>query len=688
MSSKLTRRSLLRAGAPAAVIAPLMQASLARALATPAARRSRTLMDVEHVVILMQENRSFDHYFGTLSGVRGFADPHPATLPSGASVWRQPNKAGGETPPFRFDAQHTNFPVMKSLDHSWKTGHRAWNDGRYDNWPAAKGDLTMGYLTREDIPYHFALADAFTVCDAYFASLQGPTCPNRLYLTTGSVDHHGRGGGPVIANIDITQKTNGVVFGSRWITYAERLQDAGVSWRAYRQGDNLASDDDSDGGMNTLMAFEKFRSSKPGEPLYERGVAPRRLEKLKMDVMRGELAQVSWLYPPRLFCEHPNWPPNYGALYIARILDALTANPDVWNKTVFLVMYDENDGFFDHVPPPVPPLAREQGLSTVQTDDERHPGTGEPYGLGMRVPMLAISPWSKGGWVCSEVFDHTSVIRFLERRFGVHCPDITAWRRTVCGDLTSAFDFGRANTAPVRGLYPAPTSEPLPDQDQFVKFKSGFNDKPAPVPPSEEAMPRVEPGVRLLRSSGYALAVHSISEADRLMLSFENQGVLGAAFSVTDLSQLKLAPRRYTVEPRKSLEDVWPGAPGDQRLVVHGPAGFFRSLDGMGEGLLDIRLVSDLADIVTLTVSNRGPTDRLLNVTDGYNGATIHLRARAGATVHCHFNIAKSGHWYDLSVAAPGLKHRYCGHVETGMPSTTDPNISRLASAQSAPVHI
>lgn len=255
-------------------------------------------------------------------------------------------------------------------------------------------------------------------------------------------------------NTDITQRPDGVVFGRGWMTYAERLQDAGVSWQPYRQGDDPKSDDDSDGGMNTLLAFAAFQDAKPGEPLYERGVRPRRLEQLKADVQADRLAQVSWITPPRLFCEHPNWPPAYGAEYLARILDALTSNPEVWSKTALLVMYDENDGYFDHVAPPVPPFAGGPGLSTVTTDDERHPDR-RPYGLGMRVPMMVISPWSRGGWVCSETFDHTSVIRFLEQRFDVREPNISEWRRAICGDLTAAFDFS-TSPRPCVGAKPVP----------------------------------------------------------------------------------------------------------------------------------------------------------------------------------------------------------------------------------------
>ena len=150
--------------------------------------------------------------------------------------------------------------------------------------------------------------------------------------------------------------------------------------------------------------------------------------------MANTLPQVSWLVAPEAYSEHPNWPANYGAWYISQMLDALTANPAVWSKTAFFLLYDENDGFFDHMVPPTPPHGREQGLSNIATTHEIFPGhrpvpkPGDkdnhhelvpgPYGLGVRVPMVVISPWSKGGFVNSQVFDHTSLIRFIEARFG------------------------------------------------------------------------------------------------------------------------------------------------------------------------------------------------------------------------------------------------------------------------------
>ena len=135
----------------------------------------------------MQENRSFDHYFGAMPGVRGFNDPHAIKLPNGDSVFDQPNpgSAQGYLRPFRYNTRKTSAQVTPGLPHDWPDQHQAWNGGAMDSWIAAKGPDTMGYFTREDIPFHWALAEAFTICDDYHCSVIGPTNPNRLYMWSG-----------------------------------------------------------------------------------------------------------------------------------------------------------------------------------------------------------------------------------------------------------------------------------------------------------------------------------------------------------------------------------------------------------------------------------------------------------------------------------------------------------------------
>ncbi len=488
MTSESRRRFLhtVAQSAGAAAALTVFPESIRRALAIPAASRTGTLRDVEHIVVFMQENRSFDHYFGHLRGVRGYNDRFPIPLPNGKPVWYQPSKANPGKPvlPFRLNTLTTSAQCIGDLDHSWYKTHAAIDGGRYDQWPANKTDMTMGYHVREDIPFHYALADAFTVCDNYFCSLPGPTHPNRSYLMTGTVDPTGRYGGPLLDNSDYVDGDVPPKYDLlTWTTYPERLEANGISWQIYQQGTTGADPLNGNYGTNILQNFANFINAKPGSSLYRRAQTARTLDDLKADVLANKLPQVSWLLPPAAFSEHPRYTPAYGANYTSQILDALTSNPDVWRKTVLFIMYDENDGFFDHVVPPQPATTRAQGLSTVTVDGEIHdvvnPGRGGsytadglPYGLGPRVPMTVVSPWTKGGFVCSQVFDHTSVIRFIAARFGIDEPNITPWRRAVCGDLTSAFDFRT----------PDATLPPLPDTsgyrsiaDQHCSTKPAFS---------------------------------------------------------------------------------------------------------------------------------------------------------------------------------------------------------------------
>jgi len=228
---EVTRRRLLTSAAALsgmAAGAAVLPASLSRALAaTLRDPPSGSLRDIEHIVIAMQENRSFDHYFGTMRGVRGFADPAAIMLPGGSPVFRQPNPghAQGYLAPFHLDTRTTSAQATPGTDHSWPTQHLAWNSGAMDRWVQAKGPFTMGYFTQADIPFQWALAEAFTVCDHYFCSVLGPTNPNRLYMWTGMIDPGGTGGGPITDNSPAHDNVT-----LSWTTYPERLQRAGVSW--------------------------------------------------------------------------------------------------------------------------------------------------------------------------------------------------------------------------------------------------------------------------------------------------------------------------------------------------------------------------------------------------------------------------------------------------------------------------
>jgi phospholipase C len=398
--------------------------SLANAASIPASR----LNDIDHFIILMQENRSFDHYFGALRGVRGFSDATAATLPNGQSVFRQPDAVhpDGYVMPFRLDTSTTSAQRLHDLSHEWGPQHDCLNGGKMDGWLAAhrkadgvSGPLTMGYYTREDLPFYYALADAFTICDGYHCSLLGPTYPNRLYFMSASIDPGGTHGGPVLNNGAINGRST-----YRWETYPERLERAGISWQIHY-------DLVDDYLMNVLRFFPPFQASNRQSQLFARGRRGEPFATFLENLRTGNLPQVTFVLAHAENTEHPSYFAAAGENYTHTILQALWSNPKVWARSAFILMYDENDGLFDHVVPPLP----DPGTAGEFVD-------GRPIGLGFRVPCLIASPFSRGGYVCGDTFDHTSVLRLLEKRFGVEVPNLTPWRRATCGDLTSAFGFG------------------------------------------------------------------------------------------------------------------------------------------------------------------------------------------------------------------------------------------------------
>ncbi|WP_017239178.1 phosphocholine-specific phospholipase C [Streptomyces sp. SS] len=678
----LNRRRFLQLTGGAAAFT-LLSESIARAASIPAQGSTGTIQDIEHIVVLMQENRSFDHYFGAMKGVRGFGDPRPVTLPSGKSVFHQ-SDGSKVTLPFRPTSAKLGMEYLQGLNHDWQGGQSAFNKGKYDNWVPAKTKATMAHLTREDIPFHYALADAFTICDAYHCSFIGSTDPNRYYLWSGHTGNDGTGGGPVLNNAEA---------GYGWTTYPERLEAAGVSWKVYQDiGDGLNAagswgwiNDAFRGnyGDNSLLYFNNYRNAQPGNPLYDKARTGTNAKAgegffdiLRADVQAGRLPQVSWIAAPEAFSEHSNWPSNYGAWYIAQVLDALTSNPDVWARTALFITYDENDGFFDHVVPPFVGADASWGKSTVATASDWFPGkvgyAAGPYGLGPRVPMIVVSPWSTGGYTCSETFDHTSVIRFMESRFGVREPNISPWRRTVCGDLTSAFDFTRTNTQPAplpptAGYYP-------PDKNRHPDFLA--------TAPAVGTMPRQEPGGKPTRPLKYAPYVDGAADttAGTFRLTFAGGPSAGAQFYVTSANRTDV-PWTYTTEAGKSIADTWNTkySKGVTDLSVHGPNGFLRRFRSPGKTAVpEVTARHDGATgNLTLTFTNPGAATQV-TVTDAYGATPVTLSVAQGATVAHTVNLAPSGHWYDVTVTSPASAdylRRLAGHVETGAAGVSDPAI-------------
>jgi phospholipase C len=438
-----------------------------------------SVADVDHFVLLMQENRSFDHYFGSMSGVRGFDDPSPAFRQYG------PRPADQIRPeryllPFRMNTQAaTDADVVNDPAHDWAIQHEVWNHGAMDRWMAAHSvadgvaaPMVMGYYTRADLPVHYALADAFTVCDHYFSSVMGPTAPNRLFWMSGTNDPEGQAGGPVLGAMRESSRR------LQWRTFPENLEDAGVSWKIYNHPEPVDSE------LSGMVGhFDQYAD--PGSRLYQRGIAPTYPDDFLRDVAAGTLPSVSWLIPPMTASEHPAHPSAVGADGIVRVLAALTANRALWERTALIVSYDENGGLFDHVAPPTPPAG-------AAGEFVHHRGRAEPLGLGFRVPCLVLSPYTRGGQVSSGVFDHTSQLRMIGRRFGVEVPNLSMWRTMATGDMTSIFRSTRAVTQAPPSFPDADAAARAAVADDAAMIRAAdAGHRPAyPVPPNE--MPRQE----------------------------------------------------------------------------------------------------------------------------------------------------------------------------------------------------
>jgi len=664
--TQASRRRFL-GGTMAASVLGAMPPLLREALAVPARRGTGTIADVRHVVILMQENRSFDHYYGTLAGVRGFGDRLTIPLPNNRSIWEQHNGTR-IVMPYRLDQSVGNAQPQMSLPHTWPDAQAAWDEGRMASWPKSKTDASMAYYTRAELPIQFALAEAFTLCDAYHCSLQGGTNPNRLFMLTGTNNPSGRGGGPLIDN-----RMEGLgppEQGFDWVTYAERLEAAGVSWKVYQ-------DMEDNFGCNLLEVFKRYReafATRPN-PLADKALTSTlwnaTLDGLRNDVVAGKLPQVSWVIPPQLYSEHPSpSTPVQGGAYTLQVLEALLADPDVWAGTVLLQMYDENDAFFDHVPPPAAPSllpdGSRAGRSTVDFTAECH-ADGHLYGLGPRVPMTVMSPWSKGGWVNSQVFDHTSILRFLERRFGVAEPNISPWRRTVCGDLTSCFDFATPDARK--------PAVPVHDIAWADEVRTRQRATPTIEVPAEgrQSVPRQEAGTRPSRALPYRLEVLAQVDATGVALTFVNNGGAGAVFHVYDRRQIERAPRRYTVEASKTVHERWTVAPADGLfdLWVLGPNGFHRHVRGRADA--ESLAVSAAQDGQRLMLALHNPSTQakevIVTALAYADNRPVTHRLDPDATLR----LPVTGPWYDVGIKEGESAWRFAGRIESGTDSVSDP---------------
>lgn len=702
-----------------------------------------TYLDADHIVILMQENRSFDHCFGTLRGVRGYNDPRVIKLPNKNLVWLQSGENGDTYAPFHFDIETTKITWMGSIPHSRSSQVDAFNNGRYDKWIDSKKSgnkkfaeipLTMGFFNRRDIPFHYAMADAFTICDQHFSAAMTSTWPNRLYLWGGTIREQN--------NINAKAYVrNNIPWGeAAWKTFPELLEQNGVSWKVYQnelsngggfEGEERSWLDNfgcnpmehqaqfnsrfSSRYVNTLKkraedmpaeitALEKeLDAIQPEDKNYEKKKieigkkkevladtldqlqqwSKENFEKLsqyqknlftkafttnvgdpdylslttltfdadnekrevkipkgdvlfqfRKDVDEGKLPTVSWIVPSQKLSDHPSVP-WYGTWYTSEILNILTKNPEVWKKTIFILTYDENDGYFDHVPPFVPPVAnnpltgmcspsiKNLGGEYIKLENELAQGLnkkearGGPIGLGFRVPLIIASPWSRGGKVNSQVLDHTSVLQFLEvflnKKFqkNIRQETISDWRRTVCGNLTASFNSFNSKEEKLPFLAKDPLIEKIFNA-QFEKIPESYKSLSADEIKkinedtySSEWMPRQEPGIKTACPLPYQLYVDGLLSDDKNSIKVKMKAAkdvfgdesAGSPFtayaggiyktSLTD-PQNKPLPEdgrvwHFAVAAGEEIEYEWPVSNFENEtydLKIFGPNGFYRGFAG------------------------------------------------------------------------------------------------------------
>lgn len=789
-----------------------------------------TFMDAEHVVILMQENRSFDHCFGSLQGVRGFDDPRAIHLPNGNPVWLQQNKLGETFAPYRLDIRNTNATFLGSLPHSWPDQTDARNEGLYDQWLMAKarggedyqGPFTLGFYNREDLPFYYSLADAFTVCDQNFCSSLTGTTPNRLYLWTGTIRPEQKATAPAHVMNSDTDYDKEV----SWKTFPERLEENNISWKIYQNEISLASglsgeedawlanftdnpiewfsqyhvrfspthvaflekmeavlpkeingiesrlrsnnlpDEEKKKLQRELISrkmllakaqerhqwsrenFEKLPqkeqqlhkkafTTNAGHPDYrelssleydDNGVARKMtvpksdpLYQFRKDVEEGKLPTVSWLVGSENFSDHPG-APWYGAWYVSEVMDILTSQPEVWKKTIFILCYDENDGYFDHVPPFVAPNPNKPSTGKVSKDIDaslefvtleqdlkmrgRKAAREGSIGLGFRVPLVIASPWSRGGAVCSEVFDHTSILQFLEKFCSAKAgkpireTNITAWRRAVCGDLTTVF---RPYEGQKINLPPFLDKEQFYEtihKAQFKSYPNGFvkcSDEDIREIQKDKTyksiLPRQEKGQRTSLPLRYELYADITLSEDRKKIGMQlhagnklhGKKSMGSPFSVYAGEGAELHVRQYALVAGDHLSDQWDMdtfTKGIYSLKTYAPNGFFRGATGSVEDpAIQIKLAYQTDGSIVLHCVNQSDKALELLIEDqAYGSANVQKRLPAKKSADIKLSFRNSQNWYDFLLTVPGyadFSRHYAGRVENGSMGMTDPQIGR-----------
>lgn len=782
-----SRRAFLKKAAlfaGSAGMASVSSAAVIKAMAIDPELGS-SFYDAEHIVFLMQENRSFDHMFGTMKGVRGFNDPHPHIQPDGNKVWLQKDGQGFTYVPFHVDINKTKITWQGGLPHSWNDQVAARNGGKYDQWVPVKTQMTLAYYDRKDIPFYYALGDAFTVCDQHFCSSLTGTTPNRLFFFTGTVRGEKSANQIAVVNNDQAESQNNVFVD--WPTFQETLEDNGVDWRIYQNelwtsklpegevddwlgnyGDNpieyvsrhhvklsayfrengdhtvkpplsaaevqakydqLSQREKNliDKAFQTNIKEKDYLELEPFTFTNDQGKSetiniPKGdiFHQFRKDVDSGKLPTVSWLVAPQRFSDHTS-SPLYGTWYVSEALDILTKNPEVWKKTIFILTYDENDGYFDHQPPFVVPDPNDPATGKVSaginyaTDFENKKGS--PIGLGYRVPFVVASPWSRGGFVNSQVFDHTSSLLFMEKWLSkktgkqIKSDNISDWRRAICGDLTSVFrpyngeeikrpaplerddvvaSIGNAKNKPAQS---GPTALNETEISKINKFEAFLSQASAHAPKQEN-------GTKPACALPYQLNVDANVVNDQIEILLQAAKTpfgnptenTGAPFNMSTNARFKGVKGKiwaYAVKAGDQLQEVikindFDGQVYD--LSISGPNGFYRHFAG-NKNNSHIHIIAypeeiglvpkKLSGHLILSLENKGDKLTEIQIIDNKyraNEQKIHLKAKT--TLKVSLDLSKNANWYDFSIMQKGnevFKHRYAGKIETGAITTTDP---------------
>ncbi|OAX81171.1 hypothetical protein ACJ72_04490 [Emergomyces africanus] len=538
----------------------------------------RSLKDIDHVIIFMQENRSWDTYFGTMAGARGYNDPNVQINPNGRPLWYQPidPKMSNDTEtllPWYLGYLGGNWSqaiqCMAAGSNGYRENHASINGGLNDGWARNNTPWSWGYLKRPDLPVQFAIAEGWTVGDMYQQSQITATNPNRVTLVSGSINAPGspqspNEGGVYIDNTETPgcEAPNLNCYPLKWKTIFDIYEAAGVSWQVYQGVDNF---DD-----NPLAWFEQFQNASSDSALSKRGMAFLGLDAFYGDAALGTLPQVSFIIGPRELSEHAPYSPSDGGWLQHKILDAVVKGPH-YGKSLLMISYDESGGWGDHVPPYHSP--------------ENTPGEWlkDPYDLfgniytgpGVRVPFYIVSPWTRGGHVFTEHADHNSQILFIEEWLtakgydNIRTDEMVPWRRQNMANLLNMLDFEN----PDLSIPDIPKPTP-PHRDSRGEFdgsafcESQFPD-PRPPPPFS-SQPATLPNIV---EEGYKICIGQLTEGRYLVFESENGRLLAHSHPTQNGNDnaptITTIPSQHSPSNNKEKHDKDKYRPQNARWVIH-----------------------------------------------------------------------------------------------------------------------